>query len=143
MKIPAPRRPVRGSRTGRPIMALLDLLGRRMALRVLWELSRLDQGCTFRALQTAAETNPSVLNSRLKELRAAGLVLHDDAGYRLSAEGKALLQLILPLHAWAESWSARSSAETQDRRSSTSDAAGTKARISNAKRRRVPPRRSG
>ena len=29
---------VRGSRTGRPIMALLDLLGRRWTLRILWEL---------------------------------------------------------------------------------------------------------
>ena len=31
-------RSVRGSRTGRPIMALLDLLGRRWSLRILWEL---------------------------------------------------------------------------------------------------------
>ena len=31
-----PRRRVPGSTTGRPIMALLDLLGRRMALRILW-----------------------------------------------------------------------------------------------------------
>ena len=33
-----PGRPVRGSRTGRPVMALLDLLGRRWTLRVLSEL---------------------------------------------------------------------------------------------------------
>ena len=142
MKISLPGRPVRGSRTGRPIMALLDLLGRRMTLRVLWELSQRDQGWTFRALQAAADTNPSVLNSRLKELRAAGLVLHDDAGYRLSAEGKALLQLILPLHAWAETWSARSSAETKDLRSAASDAPGAKAQAKGARKRRVPLRRS-
>ncbi|HJV56497.1 MAG TPA: transcriptional regulator, partial [Methylomirabilota bacterium] len=35
---PRPGWPVRGSRTGRPIMALMDLLGRRWALRVIWEL---------------------------------------------------------------------------------------------------------
>ena len=29
---------VRGSRTGRPVMALLDLLGRRWTLRIVWEL---------------------------------------------------------------------------------------------------------
>ena len=76
-------RRVRGSRTGRPIMALLDLLGRRMSLRILWELSRAD-GLTFRALQAAADTNPTVLNQRVKELRAAGLVTRDESGYRLS-----------------------------------------------------------
>ena len=38
MTRPIPGKPVRGSKTGRPIMALLDLLGRRWALRVLWEL---------------------------------------------------------------------------------------------------------
>ena len=32
------KRSVRGSRTGRPIMALLDLLGRRWSLRIIWEL---------------------------------------------------------------------------------------------------------
>lgn len=140
MKASLPGRPVRGSRTGRPIMALLDLLGRRMTLRVLWELSQHDQGWTFRALEAAADTNPSVLNSRLKELRAAGLVLHDDTGYRLSAEGKALLQLILPLHAWAETWSARSRAKTQDLRSGPTAGPGAKNRTRRATRHRRAPR---
>jgi DNA-binding HxlR family transcriptional regulator len=35
---PRPGTKVRGSSGGRPIMALLDLLGRRWALRILWEL---------------------------------------------------------------------------------------------------------
>jgi hypothetical protein len=73
MPAPKPGRRVRGSATGRPIMALLDLLGRRMTLRILWEL-REDRRLTFRALQEAAETNPSVLNARLAELRSAHLV---------------------------------------------------------------------
>jgi DNA-binding HxlR family transcriptional regulator len=38
MKIPKVGKPVRGSTTGRPIMVALDLLGRRAALRILWEL---------------------------------------------------------------------------------------------------------
>jgi DNA-binding HxlR family transcriptional regulator len=88
-------------------MALLDLLGRRMTLRVLWELAQVEHGMTFRALQAAAETNPSVLNTRLKELRAAAIVLHDEAGYRLSAEGRTLLRLMLPLSTWADAWSVR------------------------------------
>jgi DNA-binding HxlR family transcriptional regulator len=111
MKFPHPGRPVRGSRTGRPVMALLDLLGRRMALRVLWELSQADQPLTFRELQAAAETNPSVLNTRLAELRAAGIVVRDAPGYGLSDDGRALLRLLLPLHEWAEEWGARLGAD--------------------------------
>ena len=99
---PKPRQRVRGSRTGRPIMALLDLLGRRMAGRILWELR--DGPLTFRALQEAAQTNPSVLNVRLKELREVHLVMHEGEGYALTPQGKELLQAFLPLHAWAEKW---------------------------------------
>jgi DNA-binding HxlR family transcriptional regulator len=103
MAAPKPAQRVRGSTTGRPIMVLLDLLGRRMTLRILWELR--DQNLTFRALQEAAETNPSVLNVRLKELRDAHLVAHETAdGYGLTAHGKELLETFLPLHAWADKW---------------------------------------
>ncbi len=92
-------------------MALLDLLGRRMSLRVLWELAQVDQPLTFRELQAVAETNPSLLNTRLKELRAAALVVHHTGGYGLSEEGKALVRLITPLHDWADAWGARRAAE--------------------------------
>ena len=102
-RTPLPRSPVRGSRTGRPIMALLDLLGRRMTLRILWEL-RDAKSLTFRALQEAAGTNPSVLNVRLGELRQAQLVVHGAEGYGLTPQGKSLLATILPLHTWAEDW---------------------------------------
>jgi DNA-binding HxlR family transcriptional regulator len=97
--------PVRGSRTGRPIMVALDLLGRRSALRILWEL-REGVPMTFRALQEAASTNPSLLNTRLAELRAAGLVDHAGDGYVLTAAGEALLQALRPLADWAEHWAA-------------------------------------
>jgi DNA-binding HxlR family transcriptional regulator len=101
--IPKPGRRVRGSSTGRPIMALLDLLGRRASLRILWEL-RDDKRLTFRALQEAAETNPSVLNLRLRELREARLVEHGADGYGLSPQGKQLLERFLPLRTWADEW---------------------------------------
>ena len=66
---PLPGRPVRGSHTGRPVMALLDLLGRRGTLRVLWELHE-GHGQSFRLLRANADgISPSVLNDRLKELR--------------------------------------------------------------------------
>lgn len=100
-KTPKPGRPVRGSNSGRPIMAVLDLLGRRAALRVLWELRTAT--LTFRALQEAARTNPSLLNTRLKELREAGLVEHE-GGYRLSARGRTMLAALQPLYEWSKRW---------------------------------------
>jgi DNA-binding HxlR family transcriptional regulator len=108
---------VRGSATGRPIMALLDLLGRRMTGRVLWELR--DASLTFRALQQAAETNPSVLNVRLKELREARIVEHGPEGYALTPHGRKLLELLLPLHLWAEDWAKLLGKRTAKRRSQT------------------------
>jgi DNA-binding HxlR family transcriptional regulator len=92
---------VRGSRTGRPIMAVLDLLGRRATLRLMWEL-REGRQLTFRALQEAAETNPSLLNTRLKEMREAGWAEHDEGGYRLSERGRGLYAALMPLYRWAE-----------------------------------------
>ena len=85
-------------------MALLDLLGRRMTLRVLWELSISKTPLTFRALQAAADTNPGVLNARLRELREKGLVAHGVTGYALTDAGRSLVAVIMPLHNWAESW---------------------------------------
>jgi DNA-binding HxlR family transcriptional regulator len=89
-------------------MPLLDLLGRRMALRVLWEMSLAGQPLTFRALQERADTNPSVLNARLRELRESRLVHHAGDGYQLTAEGRSLVELVLPLHEWAERWASPS-----------------------------------
>jgi DNA-binding HxlR family transcriptional regulator len=108
MTTPRPGRPVRGSTTGRPIMALLDLLGRRAALRVLWELR--SERLTFRGLEAAADTNPSVLNTRLTELRDAGIVDHDGEGYGLTDHGRTLLDRLAPLNAWADAWARRSRA---------------------------------
>jgi DNA-binding HxlR family transcriptional regulator len=106
-KTPRPGRPVRGSTTGRPIMALFDLLGRRWAQRVIWEL-REGREPTFRALrELCGNPSPSVLNSRLAELREAGIVeTAEGSGYRLTEAGRGLLKALLPLHAWAEDWAA-------------------------------------
>ncbi len=94
---------VRGSRTGRPIMALLDLLGRRWVLRIVWELR--EQPKRFRELQDLIGASPTIVNGRLGELRLARLVeLDPDSGYRLTALGKELLRLFLPLHVWSEKW---------------------------------------
>lgn len=87
-------------------MVLLDALGRRGALRVIWEL-RNSERLTFRALQSACETNPGVLNTRLKELRSLDLVGHETGGYHLTEHGHALADLLEPLNTWAMTWSKR------------------------------------
>ena len=104
----ATKRPVRGSRTGRPIMALLDLLGRRWTLRIVWELR--DGALTSRALRTAFDdASPTVMQARLSELRDAGLVeLLAGDGYRLTPLGRELMESFVPLHHFAERWSRRS-----------------------------------
>lgn len=98
---------VRGSTTGRPIMALLDLLGRRWTLRVLWELREGPR--TFRALQDAMDgVSPSVLNTRLRELRAADLVEREEGeGYVLTPRAIELSDQILSLDDWARRWARR------------------------------------
>jgi DNA-binding HxlR family transcriptional regulator len=87
-------------------MALLDLLGRRWALRVIWELR--EEPPSFRELQArCGAISSSVLNDRLAELRAVGIVEAAEDGYRLTGEGRELLALYPALDAWAERWAAR------------------------------------
>ena len=99
----APAR-VRGSRTGRPIMVLLDLLGRRWTLRIVWELR--DAALGFRELQARCDgMSPSVLNQRLGELERTGLAARDAAGaWALTPLGRELLRRFLPVVEWAEAW---------------------------------------
>ena len=87
-------------------MALLDLLGRRWTMRILWEL-RGDSPHTFRELQSLCDDiSSSVLSSRLRELSDAGLVTHTGDGYALTDQGRSLQDRLLPLDAWANFWAA-------------------------------------
>lgn len=89
------------ARSRRPVMQVLEVLGRRWALRVLWELRTGPR--TFRELRQACDdVSPSSLNQRLAELRALGAVELGDGGYALTASGDQLGQILLSLHDWAE-----------------------------------------
>jgi DNA-binding HxlR family transcriptional regulator len=89
-------------------MALLDLLGRRWTLRILWELHA--GTLNFRELRGRCdEMSPSVLNQRLAELREAEIVELSEDGYRLTRTGVELLELFAPLNRWAKRWAARTS----------------------------------
>lgn len=89
--------------TGRPIVLLLDLLGKRWTLRILWELR--DGPMTFRLLQERCDdVSPTSLNTRLKELRANKLVQHDDRGFEHTDLGSELSAQMLDLTEWSEAW---------------------------------------
>jgi DNA-binding HxlR family transcriptional regulator len=111
VRVPRPGTPVRGSQTGRPIMAAFDLLSRRWMLRILWELRNGPIG--FRALQRqCGDLSPTVLNTRLGELRAAGLVEQDHTRtHHLTPLGEGLLTALGPLSAWSQRWAQEPSVE--------------------------------
>ncbi|RZJ07972.1 MAG: transcriptional regulator [Haliea sp.] len=85
---------------------LLELLEARYALRVLWALKD-GHPQTFRLLQDSVGTiTPNTLNTRIKELRAAGLIDHGSDGYLLTPWGTDLLKRMNELQAFAGKWSA-------------------------------------
>jgi DNA-binding HxlR family transcriptional regulator len=88
-------------------MALLDLLGRRWVLRILWELR--EPAANFRELQARCDgMSSSMLASRLADLRAVDAVeRRGEGGYALTTEGESLLEALLPLDGWAERWARR------------------------------------
>ena len=98
-----PTKPILRVGDQRPIMALLELLGRRWALRILWELR--DGPLTSRALRVAAgDLSPTVLQARVNELRQACIVALGVSGYHLTPLGVALLEAFAPLYSFADRW---------------------------------------
>lgn len=103
MSIPIPGKPVRGSKTGVPIMALFDLLGRTWAMGVIWQLQ--NGPYTFRELQERCESiSPSILNSRIKDLKEADIIERTLDGYQLTKRGNELIKLLLPFGGWSMDW---------------------------------------
>jgi DNA-binding HxlR family transcriptional regulator len=89
------------------MLALLELLGRRWALRILWELRA--EPASFHALQVRCDSmSTSVLSQRLAELRKAQLVEKDQAGgYRLTEPGSQLLARLDGMDELTQEWSRR------------------------------------
>jgi DNA-binding HxlR family transcriptional regulator len=98
------KKSVRGSTSGRPIMRLLDLLGRRWALRLCYELG--EGPASFSDLEARCENiSPSVLSQRLRELCEANLVGLDDGGaYALTKPGLAIGEVLAELDLRAKRW---------------------------------------
>ncbi|EPN8460236.1 HxlR family transcriptional regulator [Vibrio cidicii] len=106
MTTPKPNQAVRGSSSGVAIMAVFDLLGRKWNMRILWELR--SEPLSFRALQERCDgMSPSVLNTRIKQLSEAQLVVTTTQGYQLTSLGLTLMETLDPLRAWAKEWEAQ------------------------------------
>jgi DNA-binding HxlR family transcriptional regulator len=85
---------------------LFELLESRYALRVLWALKD-GHPQTFRLLQdSVGNITPNTLNTRIKELRAAGLMTHDTPGYTVTTLGADLLKRLNDMQAFAAKWTA-------------------------------------
>lgn len=94
-------------------MAVFDLLGKRWAMGIIWNLSR--GPATFRSLQSACESiSPSILNTRIKDLREAGLIDRSLDGYQLTDMGKELFSLLKPFGEWSIRWAKMINPEKQD-----------------------------
>lgn len=85
---------------------LLGLLESRYAIRVLWALKD-GHAQTFRLLQdSVGGITPNTLNTRIKELREAGLLTHGTDGYAVTTSGADLLKRLGDLSAFAAKWAA-------------------------------------
>jgi DNA-binding HxlR family transcriptional regulator len=92
------------SKENAAISQLLGLLEARYAIRVLWAL-RDGHAQTFRLLQdSVGGITPNTLNTRIKELREAGLVNHGSDGYIVTPSGSDLLKRLAELPAFAAKW---------------------------------------
>jgi DNA-binding HxlR family transcriptional regulator len=84
-----------------PVNAALELLGRRWALRLVWELRR--DALPFGALRDRTGISSSVLAARLRELTKAGVIERGpQRRYRLTPLGRELARVLYDLNRWAE-----------------------------------------
>ena len=94
------------SKENAAVNQLFEKLECRYALRVLWALKD-GHPQTFRLLQdSVGGITPNTLNTRIKELREAGLMTHGGDGYSVTATGADLLKRLGDLQAFAGKWAA-------------------------------------
>lgn len=92
---------IRRAHTSASMAAALSVVGKRWALRIIWELRA--GPLNFRSLQAACGgISPSVLQARLHEWRNVEVIeMIPDLGYRLSRSGERLFQVLAQLEKWS------------------------------------------
>ena len=102
-----------------PLRDLVDLLARRHSLAAFWELR--GPALAFRVLVQRLGAPEAQVTQRLRDLRETGLVEVDEAGdYRLTGEGRRLLDLLEALEVFADGWAALSPRQRRPRGSASS-----------------------
>ena len=100
------------SKENAAIGQLLSLMESRYAIRVMWALKD-GHAQTFRLLQdSVGGITPNTLNTRIKELREAGLLTHGSDGYVVTPLGADLLKRLGDLSAFATKWAASQAKKT-------------------------------
>ena len=100
------------SKENTAIGQLLSLLESRYAIRVLWALKD-GHPQTFRLLQdSVGGITPNTMNTRIKELRQAGLIDHASHGYVVTPLGADLLKRMAELPTFATKWVTSQSKKT-------------------------------
>jgi DNA-binding HxlR family transcriptional regulator len=111
---PRPGQPVRGSTSGRAVMALFDLIGRRWTLRIIWELQQASRPLTFRELRSACgDISSSVLTRRLHELTDVLITARARDGYTLTDTGIRLVTSLQPVLEWSRDWNLELAADDE------------------------------
>ena len=94
------------SKDNAAVNQLFERLECRYAMRVLWAL-RDGHPQTFRLLQdSVGGITPNTLNTRIKELREAGLLDHGSDGYTVTPSGQDLLKRLSDVQPFAVRWAA-------------------------------------
>lgn len=84
------------------VPSLFELIGKRWTLLLIWELQ--NGPATSRMLRQKCGVSPSVLQTRIDELRSARLILVGRSGYELTGLGKELVAALKPLSDYAVRW---------------------------------------
>ncbi len=84
-------------------MALFDLLGRRWAMGIVWQLS--EGPLPFNELQKRCDSiSPTILSARIKDLSEAALIERTLEGYRLTLLGEELFKILKPFEKLGMRW---------------------------------------
>jgi DNA-binding HxlR family transcriptional regulator len=93
-----------------PLSQVLEVIGHRWAVQVLWTLHQAPRALRFRELQRSLEPiTPKELTNRLRDLEAAGMVhrkvyaeVPPRVEYRMTELGQTIMPILVALGQWVK-----------------------------------------